>query len=157
MERKDGSDVVTGRAAGGIARREKLSPERRREIARMGAEARKKKIESGALPNAIKEGSVKGLNLRCAVLEDGRRVLTQSDVMVGLGRARQVKGRAYFDADTTLPAFLQAKNLKPFISDNLRLTSSQIEFITTQGGVAFGFLADMLPAHLLASGSLPKA
>lgn len=138
------TDAVTGKAAGGKARGEKLSPERRREIARMGAEARKKKIASGMLPKAIKEGVVKGLNLRCAVLEDGRRVLTQSDVMVAMGRARQVKGRAYFDADENLPAFLQAKNLRPFISDALRLTSSQIEFVTLKGGVAFGFLAETL-------------
>lgn len=138
------SDVLTGRAVGGKARGEKLSPERRREIARMGAEARKKKIAAGTLPKAIMEGVVKGLNLRCAVLEDGRRVLTQSDVMVGLGRARQVKGRAYFDADTSLPAFLQAKNLRPFISDSLRLSSSQTEFVTLKGGIAFGFLAETL-------------
>jgi len=135
----------SGKARGGNARRDKLSPERRSEIARMGALARKEKIASGVLPKAISEGVVKALGLRCAVLEDGRRVLTQSDVMLALGRARQVKGREYFDADVNLPAFLQAKNLKPFISNNLRLTSSQIEFVTVKGGVAFGFLADMLP------------
>lgn len=144
MDEKKFTDVIPGRAAGGKARSEKLSPERRREIARMGAEARKKKIASGALPRAIKEGVVKGLNLRCAVLEDGRRVLTQSDVMLSLGRARQVKGRAYFNADSSLPAFLQAKNLRPFISDSLRLTSSQIEFVTLKAGLAFGFLAETL-------------
>ena len=135
---------ITG-SAGGKARSQKLSPERRREIARMGAEARKAKIASGTLPRALKEGMVKGLNLRCAVLNDGRRVLTQSDVMIALGRARQVKGRDYFDADVNLPAFLQAKNLKPFIDNSLRLTSSQIEFVALNGSVAFGFLAETLP------------
>lgn len=142
---KTSGESPVGRAAGGFARREKLSPERRQEIARMGAAARKAKIAGGTLPKAIKEGLVKGLNLRCAVLSDGRRVLTQSDVMIALGRARQVKGRDYFDADVNLPAFLQAKNLKPFIDNNLRLTSSQIEFVTLTGAVAFGFLAETLP------------
>lgn len=134
-----------GRARGGVARSAKLTPERRSEIARMGALARREKLASGALPRAIYEGFVASLGLRCAVLEDGRRVLTQSDVMVALGRARQVKGREYFDADVNLPAFLQAKNLKPFISNDLRLTSSLIEFVTLKGSIAFGFLADSLP------------
>ncbi len=141
------SQKKPGREAGGHARREKLSPERRSEIAKMGAIARKKKLDGGAptLPKAIREGKVEALGLRCAVLEDGRRVLTQSDVMIVLGRSRQVKGRGYFDADVNLPAFLQAKNLKPFIDNELRLTSSRIEFIGLNGQVAFGFLADLLP------------
>jgi len=141
------SNEPIGRARGGVARREKLSPERRSEIARMGALARKQKIGSGELPKAIHEGEITlgNVKIRCAVLGDGRRVLTQSDVMVSLGRARQVKSRKYFDADANLPAFLQAKNLKPFISNDLALTSSLIEFVTLSRGVAFGFLADLLP------------
>jgi len=35
--------------------------------------------------------------------------------MKALGRARQAKGRQYYDGDVNLPAFLTAKNLKPFI------------------------------------------
>jgi hypothetical protein len=137
---------VTGRAKGGIARRDKLSPEQRSEIARNAALARHRP-DKATLPKAIREGSVKlgDREIRCAVLEDGRRLLTQSDVMLSLGRARQVKGRAYFDADVDLPAFLQAKNLKPFISKDLELTSSQVQFVTLKGGVAFGFQAETLP------------
>ena len=57
--------------------------------------------ERTSLPKAIREGTIKigDLEIRCAVLEDGRRLLTQSDVMLALGRARQVKSRLYFDAD----------------------------------------------------------
>ncbi len=72
--------------------------------------------------------------IQCAVLEDGRRVLTQSDFMRALGRARQAKGRAYYDGDVELPAFLTAKNLKPFIDDDLKVTSSQITFRRPKGG-----------------------
>lgn len=143
----DGQDneEPKGRALGGIARREALTPEKRSEIARKGALARHR--DKGKRPKAIREGVIKlgDVEVRCAVLEDGRRLLTQSDVMVSLGRARQVKGRRYFDADVKLPAFLQAKNLKPFISNDLELTSSQIEFVTLKGGVAFGFQAETLP------------
>jgi P63C domain len=81
----------------------------------------------------------------CAVLEDGTRVLTQSDMMRALGRARQAKGRGFYDADVNLPAFLTAKNLKPFIPSDLYVTSSQIEFIMPNGNKAFGYRAELLP------------
>lgn len=67
------------------------------------------------------------------------RVLTQSGVMLALGRARQAKGRQYYDGDVNLPAFLTAKNLKPFIAEGLAVTSSQIEFLTLGGVRAFGY------------------
>jgi hypothetical protein len=83
--------------------------------------------------------------LHCAVLEDGRRLLTQSDFMIALGRARQAKGRDYYDGDVNLPAFLTAKNLKPFIDSDLTVTSSQVEFKPLKGSKAFGYPADLLP------------
>lgn len=55
-------------------------------------------------------------------------MLTQSGFMRALGRARQAKGRQYYDADVNMPAFLTAKNLKPFVSDDLAVTSSQLAF-----------------------------
>lgn len=64
------------------------------------------------------------------MLEDGTRLLTQSDMMRALGRSRQAKGRGFYDADVNLPAFLTAKNLKDFIPNDLYVTSSQIEFAT---------------------------
>ena len=81
----------------------------------------------------------------CAVLEDGTRLLTQSDMMRALGRARQAKGRGFYDADVNLPAFLTAKNLKPFIPSDLYVTSSQIEFTLPNGKKAFGYKAELLP------------
>src|SRR5690606_37344816 len=49
------------------------------------------------------------------------------------------------DADDNLPAFLTAKNLKPFISRDLYVTSSQIEFRLPSGQKAFGYNAELLP------------
>ena len=99
------------------------------------------------LPKATHEGilMIGDIEIPCAVLEDGRRVETQSGVMVALGRSRQAKGRQYYDADVNLPAFLTAKNLKPFIPPDLSVTSSQIEFKTLGGMRAFGYPADLLP------------
>jgi P63C domain-containing protein len=116
--------------------------ERRREIARLGAVAR-----WADLPRATHEGplTLGGAVIPAAVLEDKRRVLTQSDVMRALGRARQAKGRAYYDGDVNLPVFITAKNLKPYIPNELYVTSSQIVFRNLRGARAFGYPADLLP------------
>jgi len=129
---------------GGLVRAERLPPERRIEIARLGGLARR---ADDGLPQALDEGTLKigGAEIPCAVLETKQRVLTQSGVMTSLGRARQAKGRQYYDGDVNLPAFLTAKNLKPFIPNELYVTSSQIEFRTKKGGRAFGYPAELLP------------
>ena len=131
---------TTGRSKGGEARAKALSPERRKEIAKEAAAARWQRSASYTGEIAIGESV-----LQCAVLDDGTRVLTQSDMMKALGRARQAKGRAYYDSDDNLPAFLTAKNLKPFISKDLEVSSSQIEFRMPSGQKAFGYRAELLP------------
>ena len=137
-----------GAAKGGKARAAKLSPEYRSEIARQAAETRWAIERKGPQPlRATHEGILKigTMEIPCAVLEGGRRVLTQSGFMKALGRARQAKGRQYYDSDVNLPAFLTAKNLKPFISKELEVTSSQIEFRPLRGARAFGYPAELLP------------
>ncbi len=136
---------------GGLKRAAILSPERRREIALQGVAAKREiaaaREELNKLPKATHEGEldIGGTIIACAVLEGGKRVITQSGFMVALGRARQAKGRQYYDADVNLPAFLTAKNLKPFIPKELSVTSSQIEFKMLSGKRAFGYSADLLP------------
>jgi hypothetical protein len=126
---------------GGARRAEVLPAERRAEIAREAAEAR------WAKPQATHEGVIRigDIEIDVAVLNTGQRVITQSGFMVGLGRARQAKGRQYYKGDVNLPAFLTAQNLKPFISNKLEVTSSQIEFRTKTGGRAFGYADELLP------------
>ena len=101
------------------------------------------------LPKATHEGVIVLANgsveVACAVLEDGRRLITQSGFMKALGRSRQAKGRKYYDSDVNMPAFLTAKNLKPFIPNSLGVTSSQIEFKTAKGNRAYGYAAELLP------------
>lgn len=135
---------VTGRAKGGVARAEALSPEQRAEIARKAAVAR----WGRELPFATHEGTITAMgnvSIPCAVLSTGQRVITQSGFMLALGRARQAKGRQYYKGDVNLPAFLTAQNLKPFVSSVLEVTSSQIEFLTKTGHRAFGYADDLLP------------
>lgn len=101
----------------------------------------------GKLPSARYTGTIAlgDAEIGCAVLEDGTRMLTQSDMMRALGRARQAKGRGFYDADVNLPAFLTAKNIKDFIPSDLYVTSSQIEFLMPNGQKAFGYRAELLP------------
>lgn len=134
-------EQVTGRAKGGVARAAALSDDQRKEIAQRAADARWNK------PHATHEGVIRlgDVDIDVAVLNTGQRVITQSGFMVGLGRARQAKGRQYYKGDVNLPAFLTAQNLKPFISSKLEVTSSQIEFRTKSGGRAFGYADELLP------------
>jgi hypothetical protein len=136
-------NISERKAIGGYARARVLTPERRKEIARMGGYAR----GGGDLPRATHEGilEIGKMKIPCAVLENGQRLITQSGFMVALGRARQAKGRGYYAADVNMPAFLTAKNLKPFISIELEVTSSQIEFKPLKGHKAFGYPAELLP------------
>lgn len=136
------SDEPNLAVRGGLARSAQLPAERRSEIARQGGKAR-----WADLPRATHEGDLRlgGAVIPSAVLDDKRRVLTQSDVMRALGRARQAKGRSYYDGDVNLPAFITAKNLKPFIPNELYVTSSQIVFRRKKGGKAFGYPAELLP------------
>lgn len=134
------------KAIGGRARAASLTEEQKKEIARKAAEAR----WNSHLPKATHEGviSIGNVEIACAVLEDGRRLITQSGFMRALGRARQAKGRDYYEGDVNLPAFLTAKNLKPFISKELEVTSSQLEFKPIKGARAYGYAADLLPRVL---------
>jgi hypothetical protein len=129
---------------GGKARAAKLSAAERSAIAKAAVE---KRWAKSASIEATHEGMLQigDMEISCAVLQDKRRVLTQSGMMIAIGRARQAKGRAFYDADVNLPAFLTAKNLKPFISPELEVTSSQIEFRTKGGVRAYGYPAELLP------------
>lgn len=139
-------EIKKGRAAGGMARAQKLSPETRSAIAKKGAEAR------WSAPKALYTGElhIGELVIPCAVLEDGTRLISQR----GLGRAL---GRGYGGNDWRrqeddsgggkLPFFMSAKVLFPFISNELMvLVESPIEYRHEKGGgVAHGINASALP------------
>lgn len=136
-------DSKSIQSLGGLARAKSMTKQERSESARAAALARHQRV----IPQATHEGvlQIGDVEISCAVLDNGQRVLTQSDFMIALGRARQAKGREYYDADVNLPAFLTAKNLKPFIDNELYVTSSQIVFKPMKGVRAFGYSAQLLP------------
>jgi hypothetical protein len=135
---------------GGKARAESLSPEKRSEIAKKAADAR------WDIPKASHSGEMRigDIVIPCAVLDDATdgktntRVLTQRGFSVALGRYKNPKKGAIGE----LPVFLGASNLKPFITDDLARSATQIRFRLAEGSgglwgnIALGYSADLLPA-----------
>jgi hypothetical protein len=132
---------ISGRANGGIARALKLSPERRAAISRKAVDAKR---ELATLPKATHTGDLKvgEMEIPCAVLPDGTRVLSQRGVGRALGRSfgggswkRQTEVNSAGAA--VLPFFLNISALKPFISNDLMvLLSNPIPYRQTRGGSA---------------------
>jgi hypothetical protein len=133
---------IQGRAKGGIARKDALSPARRKEIAQRAAAKRWK------MPAATHDGTLTlgDVSIPCAVLEDGTRVLSRRGVNVALGRGRG--GSEYRqDGGAELPGFVAAANLSPFVSSELAAALAKpIEYLPGHGGrSAFGLEASCLP------------
>lgn len=82
--------------------------------------------------------------IKCAVLEDGTRVLTRATFVRAIGRKGKVKGGRKYDDEFKTPVFLSANNLKPYISNELLENSKPILFkIETQEYI--GYKAELLP------------
>lgn len=133
---------IPNRRAGGEARARKLSSEEKQNIARRAAESRWMKD----IPPASHEGSIRlgELEIPCAVLEDGTRLLTQQGFLMALGRSRTAKGGQGSSVDGVIP-FLAAKNLSPLVTNELRESTKPIFFRPLTGGRAFGYKAELLP------------
>lgn len=130
----------TGRARGGLARAAQMTPEERTGIARKAAQAR---WETEGLPTATHTGilNVGDVEIDCYVLENGERILSTRGIMKSLGRSW--RGRKH--RGTQLPVFLEAKNLLPFISNDLDTVLTPREFRTPRGARGAGYNAEILP------------
>ena len=136
---------------GGKARAEKLSAERRKEIASAAAEARWARVaaaEAGdAIPRAICGGPdhplrIGDLEIHCYVLENGQRVLHQRGMVSALGMSRGGSSRGGGDR---LAHFVAQKTLKSFVSNDLvKVTRRPLLFRTQRGALAYGYEATVL-------------
>jgi hypothetical protein len=137
---KDQADE-SRRSAGGIARAKSLTPEQRSAIAR---EAAQRRWGVDALPaiagSADRPLTIGGIDIECYVLEDGTRVITQASFMKAMGRTR-----AHGVADETLPPFLRAQSLRPYVTDEIIEASRPVLFTLPRGGRAYGYRAELLP------------
>src|SRR4051812_26837428 len=121
-------EIPNPKAKGGHARALALSKKERQESARLAAMAR----WSADLPRATHEAPVRigGAEIMAAVLPDGTRLLSQGTFLRALGRSRTPKaGTGGFSTVDALPFFLQADQLSPFITEELRLSTNSIIFL----------------------------
>lgn len=82
--------------------------------------------------------------LSIAVLEDGTRIITQSAVFKAFGRTK--RGRALDDVRVlNRPAFVDAKNLQPFIDSDLDAVLKQITYLSKNDNKTEGYNAEILP------------
>jgi hypothetical protein len=131
-------------AKGGDARAAKLSSEQKKAIGKLAAEAR----WGGDLPQASHDGPlpIGDAVLAAAVLPSGKRLLSQGTFLRALGRSRTPKaGTGGLSTVDGLPFFLQAEALRPFITDELRLSTTPIIFRFKSGHRAVGYDALLLP------------
>lgn len=113
------------RSKGGQARAKALSAEQKREIASRAARARwAKEKADGPLPKATHKGTLQigGSAISCAVLEDGRRVLSETGVTQALGSrsggSKRTK-KALSGQGLPIPVFIAPANIQPFIPEKM--------------------------------------
>lgn len=141
----------TKQSIGGKARSDKLSPEARSSIASVAAKARWAKESSGEIPKATHQGElvIGDIKIPCAVLEDGRRVITEHGVATALGSRSGASKRLKKSSENDgapLPVFLAPSQLKEHITEEL--LSGPLQAITYKTGRRHvtGYNAEVLPS-----------
>ena len=93
---------------------------------------------SGSLPIA-------GVELDCAVLDNGTRILTAKSIFDAFGRVRKgMNSRLEIDG-TKIPPFLAAKNLEPYITQSV-IERTRLIYYRDGKGKKAGYAANILPA-----------
>lgn len=135
---------VVGKAKGGEARANALSQERRSEIARNAALAKRQiaklpKATHGSSDHPLRIGDIE---IPCYVLEDGTRILSQRGVMAGVGVSR---GSIQGNSDR-LTALMESDALREFVpAEVIAALKNPIRFVHgAGGGVAYGYPATIL-------------
>lgn len=139
----DPKDPKQTGAMGGRARAAALSSTERKSQALVANRARwshPRATHVGVLP-------IGDLEIDCAVLENGRRIINDSAFQKALGRAaaggQTYQRRAEGDFDQ-LPIYVALKTLKPFIPPGFSV--STVQYIRPGGGLAVGVDAAVIPA-----------
>ncbi len=146
-EDDDGSRSIA--SLGGEARAAKLTSEEKSAIAKKGALVRWAKQQG--LPKESHDGLLwagTAMELPCANLDNGLRVLSATGISRAFGSGKKSPKQAAEDGAPHPPAFLAAKNLQPFISDDLREKfRAPPRYVTKRGArIAYSYEATILPA-----------
>jgi hypothetical protein len=132
-------------ASAARARAEKLSPEQRTEIATKGGKARWRNTLRAVRATHVGELELGGVGIECAVLADGRRVLSERAFVQALGRARPGGQTYQRRAGDHLPIYLALRRLKPFVPDGLSVAT--VPYVGLgQSSLAHGIDATAIPA-----------
>lgn len=133
MGNEDNDDAPTGRAKGGLARAESLTPEQRSLIAKEAAAKRwaNTLTPTPDMPRVLEGYSstldLAGTKLPCAVVEGPngiQRVLSENGITNAIlgtrsGASKRLK-KAAEDEGALLPLFVAPRQLNPFITNELR-------------------------------------
>jgi hypothetical protein len=135
---------IEGKAKGGLARAESLSPKRRQDIAQKAAAARwsgdVKQATHGSDDHPLKIGDIE---LPCYVLDDGTRVLSQRGLQTGIGMS--ISGGS--GGEQRMAVFIESLAQKGLEVKDLSLRiRNPIKFRLPSGGrrTAYGFEATIL-------------
>lgn len=86
--------------------------------------------------------NIDGTELSCYVLQDGRRIISQSSILSALGRPS--RGRS--PSRESRAPFLEAKNLSPFIGPELEEALHRVDYrIGDAKAIQSGYDAEILP------------
>ena len=110
-----------GASKGGTARANKLTPERRREIAQAAIQARWEKAGKSPLPRAIRKGNFEqdfGIDVDCYVLNDEARtaVISQRGMGQAIGFSRRGDRLTVFAGSKTMEDYIGRELREKFLS-----------------------------------------
>lgn len=152
------SEKVLNASKGGQARAERLSAQDRKAIAQKAAQARWGKAAGVNSPSATHMGTLKigSLELPCAVLEGGQRVISERGLLGALGirfGGALNAARKDGDGDSLLPLYIGFRNLRPYVSDDLaKLLATPVKYVsnaTNEHGSKLPYQANGVPAELI--------
>jgi hypothetical protein len=83
---------------------------------------------------------VAGSKIPCAVLKNGKRIISQTGLFGAFDRPRKGEKR-----QEGLPSIIGATNLLPYVTDELREKCKAIHYFHTNGTVAVGYDAVLIP------------
>jgi hypothetical protein len=149
----------TGKAVGGTARTQSMSPDERKAMASKGASTRWEKARKmSSLPAVILKGedlNLAGIRIPCAIVAiDGQaepvRVLTEHGITNALlgsrsGASKRLKKRSE-EEGAPLPLFLAPSQLNAFVDKELRDGPLRVIEYVDGDRIIRGFNAEMLPA-----------
>jgi hypothetical protein len=97
------------------------------------------------IPKALYPGilPIADVELDCAVLDDGTRVLSATSVFTAFDRPRRANSRLEIDG-IKVPAFMDAANLKPYINQDVLRRITPIKY-TDGKQEKVGYIATLLP------------